>query len=269
MIAEYLLESPYRFSIAFGRGRFQDFWGATAGNQSILAERRRWLAEDQERYFAVLPGTEPLLEEARELGVKAQILPRRDGRTPSDPLSIARELGENWEPDFLVLKRESGVARLVAGCVCFPSSWSLEEKIGRPIEEIHGVVPGLNTALGPQIATFLDRIKPGVSWTRNNWGLSRSPEWNQHPARRTPRLDERVTLDQVYFRVEEQSLVALPKSRGVLFGIRLKVTPLAGISGLPEAKMLAQLLETMPEEMAKYKGLYQARERIVALLKGP
>ena len=32
--------------------------------------------------------------------------------------------------------------RLAAGSLCFPSSWSLDEKFGRPLQEIHAPVPG-------------------------------------------------------------------------------------------------------------------------------
>lgn len=296
MLAEYLAEGPYRFSMAFGRGKFEEFWGATAEKARILEERRRWLGEDEARYLAVLPGAEELLKEAEEMGRANGTLgmelegetsrQERDGNHSihhgdaqrqfcatgtstheARGRKLARILGEHWEPDWLVLKREAGVARLVAGCVCFPSSWSLEEKIGRPIEEIHGVVPGLNASVGKQIGTFLDRIKPGISWTRNNWGLSRSAEWNQHPSQRTARLDVAVELAEVFFRVEEQSLVALPRTEGILFGIRLKVISLAGYKGTEGGLRLARALETMPEAMAQYKGLAAARERIATLLK--
>ena len=73
-------------------------------------------------------------------------------------------------------------------------------------------------------------------------------------------------LDEVFFRVEEQSLGALPRSRGVLFGIRLKVIPLAGYAGTSEGLKLAELLESLPEAMAQYKGLNRARARIIELL---
>jgi dimethylamine monooxygenase subunit A len=266
VLAEYLIDPPYRFSIAFGREKFEDFWGATAENPRILAERRKWLAQDEPRYLAVLPEACELLRETAELGTASGTLP--NGLNPElGAEDIVRSLGQSWEPDFLVLRREPEAVRLVAGCVCFPSSWSLEEKIDKPIEAIHEIVPALNTTIGTQIRTFLERIKPGVSWTRNNWGLSRSPEWNQHPTRQIPRLDASVHLDEVFFRVEEQSLVALPNSHGVLFGIRLRVIPLAGYEGSTEGLKLATLLDTIPEALAEYKGFNHARERIAQLLR--
>jgi hypothetical protein len=77
-----------------------------------------------------------------------------------------------------------------------------------------------------------------------------------------------VPLDQVCFRVEEQSLVALPQGNGILFGIRLVIFPLQPYAGTPEGAKLAEALETMPELMAHYKGLASARSRLVQLLRG-
>ena len=267
MIAQYLAEGPYRFSMAFGRGTIAEFYGATADHERIVGERKRWLKEDPHKYLGTLAEADELVRETVEIATEHVTL----GEAPPGDLNaseLAHFLGEQWEPDFLLLKRQPEAVRLVCGCVCFPSSWALEEKIGHPIEEIHGVVPSLNTSVGQQIQTFLERIKPGVSWTRSNWGLSRSPEWNQHPSRKTARLDSSVALDEVFFRVEEQSLVALPKSYGILFGIRLKVFPLAGYAGTEEGLRLVESLATMPEPIAQYKGLGSARARVIALLKG-
>ena len=267
MLAQYLIEGPYRFSMAFQRGTFGEFYGATGEHEAILGERRRWLAEDARKYLAVTEGAEDLLREAAAAGVEHGTL-SRDAAMAKGAMGLARYLGEHWEADYLLLKREADEVKLVCGCVCFPSSWALEEKIGRRIEEIHGVVPALNPTIGKQIHTFLERLKPGVAWMRSNWGLSRSAERNQHPSRKIPRLDERVALDEVFFRVEEQSLVALPQSNGILFGIRLKIFPLGGYAGSEEGKRLAEALETMPEAMAQYKGLGGARRRVIELLRG-
>src|SRR5262249_5426477 len=111
------------------------------------------------------------------------------------------ELAVEWEPDFLLLTFDaSNVARFAGGAVCFPYSRSLEEKVGHPVSWIHEVVPGLNEALGAQIDGFLARLKPGTSWLRANWGLSRSAELNQHPARGLPRLDGQVCANEVWLR---------------------------------------------------------------------
>ena len=185
-----------------------------------------------------------------------------------DSWAACLALGGSLEPDVVLLKTEDdGTFRLVAGVVCFPSHWSLHEKVGRPLEMIHGPVPGLNAALGSQISGFLNKLRPGVAWLRSNWGLTRGAERNNHPTRALPRLDASVRLEDVWVRLEHQALVALPQTGGVLFGIRLALHPLAEVKAEPAlARGLARALQTMPEPMACYKGLSSAREAIIHLL---
>jgi len=276
-LAALFPDEDYRFAMRFERGRPEEFFAPTEAGPRLLAERERWLNEEPACYAAMLPGGEPLFEETFELlgawpATRAVASPGGASvlasLTDGSPLARCIELGRKLEPDFLLLKPDAaGVFRLLAGCVCFPSSWSLEEKMGRPLEEIHGVVPGLNTQLSRPISGFLAKMAPGVSWLRANWGLSRSAELNQHPTRKLPRLDASVRADEVWLRVEWQSLVALPTNQGVLFGIRIEVFPLAQVKqDRAAAEGLRQALRTMPVEMATYKGIAPARERIVSFL---
>lgn len=186
----------------------------------------------------------------------------------SDFRSYVSAIGEVLEPDFLLLKPdEAGEMKLLAGCVCFPSSWSLEEKMGRPLDFIHRVVPGLNEQLGKPIAQFCRRMTPDIAWLRANWGLSRSPELNQHPRRALPRLDATVKPDEVWLRVEHQALVALPRTGGLLFGMRVIVHSLAEVKRNPAAAHgLHHALQTMPEAMAVYKGIAPARTALLEML---
>ena len=266
-------DEDYQFQIRFSRAEPQEFFGPTEVRGRLLAERRRWLGEMPRRYAALLPEGIALLEETVELARAWGTLPADflSGASPSGEAgALNLALGGAWEPDFLLLSIEpEGAVRLVSGCVCFPSSWSLEEKIGKEIESIHGVVPGLNQAIGPRIHSFLAKLKPGVAWLRSNWGLSRSCELNQHPGRNLPRLDETVRLEEVWLRVENQALVALPRSKGVLFGIRIAIEPFAEIcNDKTLAPRLARALKTMPEPMARYKGLSRTRGRLIGLLSG-
>ena len=157
---------------------------------------------------------------------------------------------------------------MLAGCVCFPSSWPPAEKLGRPMAEIHSPAPGLNSSLGNQIDTFLSRLRPGPAWLRSNWGLSASAELNQHPDRRLPRLTPELRLDQIWLRVERQALVLLPASGGVLFALRIENEPLDLLKEkAPEAALrLVQALKTMSEEIACYKGIASARDSLVEQL---
>jgi len=269
-LSELFPDEDYRFQIKFERAPPGDFFAPTERHNELIAERKRWLECARDRHAAALQESGPLIHETIELA-------REWGTVPLDQLRVAPNcddlltpciaLGTHWEPDFLLLKVDAtDSVRLMAAVVCFPSSWALEEKIGHPVETIHGVVPGLNRSIGAQIQTFLTKLKPGVAWLRSNWGLSRSAELNQHPARGLRRLDQTVQLDEVWLRVERQAIVALPRTNGVLFGIRIVTYPLADVAKSGVGPRLARALRTMPDAVCQYKGLASARDRLIACL---
>lgn len=269
--AELFPDEDYRFHMGLRRGAPGEYFRAGAERAELCAERQRWLQQSPSTYSALLPAGEPLLAEtirlAREWNnLSSEQMEQLAGAPNAHDRCV--QLGGMWEPDFLLLQADAaGEFQLVGGCVCFPSSWSLAEKIGHPMASIHGPVPGLNASLGRSIDTFLVRLTPGSAWLRQNWGLSRSPERNQHPARLLPRLDATVDPSELWLRVEEQALVALPQSRGVLFTIRIRTEPLAAVRAERDAaSRLARALRSMSPEVAAYKGLAAARERIIQLL---
>lgn len=227
----------------------------------LLAEREHWLAVDPARYVRAVPGSESLVEDAAEFA--RSLNPGMTGAV-SDLLG----LGRVWAPDFLLLAPDAaGVIVLQAGCVCFPTHWDLGEKIGCPLAAIHTPVPMLNDSLGRQIDGFLTALRPGVVWERWNWGLTATPERNNHPGVGRPRLTAEAAIEGTWLRVEHQAFVRLPTG-AVLFGIRLVIEPLRGIVRAPAAAArLAQLLETMPEAVAQYKGVGPARAALIAELR--
>ena len=128
------------------------------------------------------------------------------------------------------------------------------------MDEIHGVVPGLNAALGASIRQFLQRLKPGMAWLRANWGIAASDELNLHPARALPPPALPLDLTRLWLRVEEQALVALPRTQGVVFGIRIAPHRLDVVVAQREiAAGLRQALLTMPAAVAEYKRLAEIR----------
>ena len=150
--------------------------------------------------------------------------------------------------------------------LCFPTGWALTEKLGHTLEEIHGVVPGLNATLANPIQQFLSRLKPGVAFLRDNWGVAATDELNLHPERGVPAPDLPITLDRLWLRVEHQALLALPQSRGIVFGIRIALHRLDRIAGGPQAGAFRRGLATMPADVAAYKRLDRIRETLLDML---
>lgn len=257
----------HRWSMGLQRGESAAaFFAVQDPSLGVLAERRNWLAADSDRYALALPVAAAAVQETTEYaGDLGTVLPSHEPRTEARLFA----LGVAWEPDFVLLTSgDAGGHTVVAGVVCFPSSWALGEKLGRPLSEVHAPVPGLNQALAKPIDLFLSKIRPGDVWRRENWGLSRDAELNHHPALARPRLADRVQVDEVWIRLEHQLLTRLPRSGAVLFGIRVEVVPLARVLGDPVAAMrMARQLATLSEAAAAYKGVLQARPPILAMLR--
>ncbi|MGI8821188.1 MAG: heme-dependent oxidative N-demethylase subunit alpha family protein [Chthoniobacterales bacterium] len=252
-------DSDYRHHLSLKRGDLARFFAPQPDHAAVIAERNRWLDQNPELYSAALDSAAPIVAEA----FAALHVPDENGA------SAVGSLGRHLEPDIILLEKNAdGIFRVVAGCVCFPSSWSFPEKLGQPLDFIHGIVPDLNASIGPAIARFLGKMTPGAVWERSNWGLSASPERNQHPSRQIRRLTLPVTPDRVWLRVEDQILAILPETKALLFSIRIVTAPLAQVREEEPAAAagLRRALETMPEEMARYKGFSAVRQEVARLL---
>jgi hypothetical protein len=258
-LAELFPDGDYRFHLTLRRGEPGEFFGSRDATGRLCAERARWLAENPARYAALLPEGEPLLAELAEMGERDWQLPRA---------ASVSELGAVLEPDFLLLSPDAeGVFRLRGGALCFPTGWALEEKLGHTLDFIHGVVPGLNAALTSPIQQFLSRLKPGVASQRDNWGLVATEELNLHPSRRLPGPALPVALDRLWLRVEHQALVALPRTGGVLFGIRIALHRLDDVARDAAASAgLRRALASMSAEVVAYKRLDAVRGEIIRRL---
>ena len=92
-------------------------------------------------------------------------------------------------------------------------------------------------------------------------------ELNQHPVRALPSPVLPVALDRLWLRVEHQALVALPRTGGVLFGIRIALHRLDQVAQDAEIRTgLKRALVSMPAEVAAYKRLDAVRASVAGLL---
>jgi hypothetical protein len=241
-------EESFGFRLTLRRSNWAEFFAPTADGPAMLAEREKWLQRAPGDYAILTESARAAWNEFVDLAAAGC------GQSLSpDPAALGTQL----EPDIVLLDRgEAGTFRVVGGVVVFPSHWALADKIGLSLREVHGVVPGLNTAIGPAIDTYLDKIKPGFSAGRPNWGLAATDALNLHPATRPPRLIAGMSSDQMWLRIERQLLTSLPHSGAVVFGIRIERVRLATVLLDPEVRRrFHRTIATMPPAVAAYKGL--------------
>jgi len=240
----------YRHTIAARPCEIADFLAPSAEHDTVIAERRSIIAEQSQRCLLRSADCEPLLRAATQL--------------IGDSTATLADWARDQEADLLVLDRDS---KLRAGAICFPSGWAPERVLGQPLRAIHEVVPALNRERGDSIDGLLGKLRPGRALWRSNWGLRAHDERDDHPRCERPRLSRHVDPQRVWLRREFQLLAALPDDSGVLFGIRLAITPLEQvIDDRQAATGLRQQLATLEPALLRYKGLDEALPELLALL---
>ena len=265
----------FRFSLGIGSVEPADFFRNMEGSR-LLELRRQALNSSLGDY----------LQAIRDEGIWLAVRDFVNGLEPGADATAIDSLGRTWEPDFVVLDR-AAPDQVRGGCVCFPSGWSLREKIGKSLFLTHAPVPGLNDDLGANISKLLSGIDAGQFFQRTNWGLTGAAELDQHPRHKIPAIAADPDPHRVYLRIEWQVLTAIsgsswvatpsaPQARqrstvptALLFGIRVFHVPVGEVKSSPElASRLARNLETMPVALAQYKRLDQCRGWLVKYLRG-
>lgn len=168
----------------------------------------------------------------------------------------------------IMMKREMGW-HIAAAHLSFPSSWLLSEKFDRPMEAVHEHVPGFQagTRNAAMINRIFDNLLPGQPAERFNWSIN----WQHklfHPE--TGRNDQ-AAPEEAVVRVERQTLTKLPRTRAIVFTIRIYLDPVRVFKTHPEggrlALALADQLEALEPAQLAYKGLDRQRARLVARLR--
>ena len=252
-----------------------------------LAEKRKLLATRHDDVVQVLPQAQLASEEALKL-LLTHLRRYYPGRFAFRTL---RSLGTGgkWDftqlslhplehatrlvqEDFCILQSEdSDTYRLTAGAVCFPSNWRLSDKIGRALAEVHGPVPGYAEKLGTQVDRFFKNLAAGTIMVRANWLIHATPELFQAGHKLDAATAAAITPEnageKLWLRVERQTLRRLPQSGAVLFTIRTHVTQLRdAIRDVKSGQDLAAAVRTMPDDVARYRGMRTFRAALLEWL---
>lgn len=217
--------------------------------------KRQILRNHRDDAYQVMKSAHWACEELREV-VEDHLRTFVPGFTPyavsGDPL----EAVSMWTQEDWALLSPTAPIRLEAACICFPSRWSLKEKIGRDFGALHGPVPEYASIAKPALS-FMERIVTERPVWRLNWSIHDSAELFT-PGPHPPRTDLTLSnvIDKTYLRLERQTLRRLPATGFVAFSIRTYLHPLREVVQDPaRAQLLEASLTKLPPETAKYKSM--------------
>ena len=163
-----------------------------------------------------------------EYRISARSVIRPDGKEIAigheHPLVTAgRLVQEDW---CLMMPPEDGDGEywLAGAILCFPASWSLKEKIGRPLTGIHEPVPQYDDRIARSVQRIFSMLQPGRTVFRANYLRYNDPDLHQPRPEGNPR-DRTPAESRMWARVERQTLRKLARSGCVVFGIQTSVCP--------------------------------------------
>jgi len=233
---------------------------------STVQLKKKLLATRRSEVVGLQPGGDEVAEEAAQL-VSAWAGVELASRGIDALVEASLLVAELVADDLAVLqpvKSHDGSEQLLlnAAVVCCPSRWMLSEKMGHNMLAIHEPVAKYADHVGAAVDTYFQRLTVEKPVWRSNWIIQ------DHPALFQPQIPSGPlvkTPDELWIRMERQTLRRLPKTGGILFTIRGYQQPLPEY--LSRSTQIAQnirtMLERLPDDVAQYKSVLKYRPAIM------
>ena len=224
--------------------------------------KKKLLATRRSEVVGLQPGGDDVAQEAAQL--VSQWAGVELASTGIDALVEASLLVADDLAVLQPVKSQDGSEQLLlnAAVVCCPSRWLLSEKMGHNMLAIHEPVAKYADHVGAAVDTYFQRLTVEKPVWRSNWIIQ------DHPALFQPQIPSGPlvkTPDELWIRMERQTLRGLPKTGGILFTIRGYQQPLPEY--LSRSKQIAQdtrtLVERLPDDVARYKSVLKYRPAIM------
>lgn len=157
---------------------------------------------------------------------------RPDGQKVAiDHTAPLASLGRLVQEDFCILQKQGNEHVLTGAVLCFPASWSLDEKFMRPLVGIHTPVDSYTDNMARRVQRLFDGVQPGRPLWRFNALWYANAELHQ-PRRENDRRPERDRQDTPFLRSERQCILRLPKTGAVVFSIHTYVLHRSDVPGV-------------------------------------
>lgn len=213
-----------------------------------MAERDRLIAAQPEAMLALLAEGRAaaaellglVLARLRQDGgyrVEADAVTRPDGvRVPVDHDDPMRVLGRLVQEDLCLMQAGPEGHVLTGAALCFPASWMLAQKIGKPLVAIHRPVAPYDAEMARRVQRLFDAVRVGQPLMRFNALVYDDPTLHQP---RPEGVERPRPVERLYLRSERQCLVRLPESGAVLFSIHTRIVPMAALGAAERAGLVA------------------------------
>jgi hypothetical protein len=199
-----------------------------------MAYRRQLLAEQRDTVLWTQPGSEAAVAELfstaeaafPSLGIdkceNALLCPdgARIETRESCPLLV---LGQVLQEDLCLLEKRGSEHVLTAAVLCFPASWTLAEKAGKPLTRIHKPVGEYDGQMARRVQRLFDGVQVGRPLWRNNMLRYADPDLHQPRSETDPARTQPSTATGAYCRAERQCILRLPRTQAVVFSIHTYV----------------------------------------------
>ena len=198
-----------------------------------MAERVRLIETRRAAVLACLPDGTAAAAEALQV-VLALLAARPDFAVEGDRVTCPdgrvvraagmaplEALGRLVQEDICLLDKQGAEHVLVGAVLCFPASWTLAEKIGRPLVRIHKPVADYEAGVAARVQRLFDGVQVGRPLWRANLHRYEDPALHQPRREDDPRPSAQG--HGRYLRSERQTVLRLPQTRAVVFAIHTSV----------------------------------------------
>ena len=204
-----------------------------------MALRDRLIAAQPAVVHALLPEARPAADELYAIvldwlraepgfTVAPDTVRRPDGvSVPLDPGQPLLTLGRLVQQDLCLMQAKGDEYDLTGAILCFPASWTLAQKIGRPMTGIHQPVEIYDAALAARVHRLFQMIRPDQPLWRMNFFT-----YDDYMLHR-PRVEgdyRHQPLGRAFVRCERQTLLRLPVTQAVVFAIHTIIVDAAQLT---------------------------------------
>ena len=185
------------------------------------------------------------LSEDAGYGISPDEVRRPDGVTVDlDRTRPLVTLGRLTQADVCLVQPSQEGHVLTGAILCFPASWTLAEKIGKPLAPIHAPVPEYDADVASRVQRLFDAIRPERPLWRANAILHRDPSLYHPRSEIEPPARRRAAPGGRYLRSERQTLRRLPRTGAVVFTIHTTMIPIERLTSEQRESMAVSGLKS-------------------------